>query len=844
MPFSYALQTLRARKGSFAGAFVALFFAALLITSCGMLLETGIHGGIAVERYAGTPIVVAGDQNVHQDTVETKGSGARVRTKVKHKAKPLSGRVWLSAALVERIAGVPGVRSAIPELTFPARIVSANGPGGGAANDPGYGHAWSSAALTPFTLSAGRAPAAPGEVVLDAGLAARDGLHVGDRVTVRSTLSPADYTVSGIATAATPLSRQSTLFFADGEARRLAAHPGLVTVIGVLPQPGTDPAALAGRIADATGATVHLGADRGPVEFLDAADARVRLISMGAVIGGTSLLVAALVVSGTFALGIQQRAREIALLRAVAATPRQLRRMIGREALAVGLLAGVLGAIAGLPAGALLYGRFVALGTAPASLHLSVSVFPMLAAVLGTTLGGWAAARTTARRAGRVRPVEALAESGLPPQRIPVLRTLVGLLVLVGGVVLVAVLAQLGTEKASTPVTFVTVLVLTIALSLLGPVVARAATGVVAPLLRGSRVSGYLAGANLRADPRRFAAVTVPLALLTAMVCTVLFTQTTLASAAADQAAAGSRGNWTLVADAPGLPPGAAAAVRALPGVRAVTEVLHSIVRIGVDAYQAQGVSTQGLSTGWDPGIAAGTLGGFADGDVAVSARAAASLGVGPGDGLAITLGDGTPVTLAVTAVYRSSLGFGDLTVSAALLSAHLDDPLAPAAGVVAGPEVTQAQLASVTARFPGVRVLDRSGAARLATVARQNNASVNLLAMGLVLAFTAISVVNTLAMSTGARGGEFSLLRLSGATRTQLRRMLRWEALGVAGTGVLIGTGIAAAVLSAFSAGMTGSAGPGWGWGPYVGVVALAATLTLAATALPARTLLRRRAS
>lgn len=141
----------------------------------------------------------------------------------------------------------------------------------------------------------------------------------------------------------------------------------------MLPRPGTDPGELAGRVEKAlkgtTSATAQVGTgdERGPVEFLDAAGARTKLVSMGGAMGGTSLLVAILVVVGTFALSVQQRHRELALLRAIAATPRQLRRMIGREALLVGLAAGVTGAFAGLPLAAWLYGRFIDSGVVPRS---------------------------------------------------------------------------------------------------------------------------------------------------------------------------------------------------------------------------------------------------------------------------------------------------------------------------------------------------------------------------------------------------------------------------------------------------------------------------------------------
>ena len=122
----------------------------------------------------------------------------------------------------------------------------------------------------------------------------------------------------------------------------------------------------------------------------------------------------------------------------------------------------------------------------------------------------------------------------------------------------------------------------------------------------------------------------------------------------------------------------------------------------------------------------------------------------------------------------------------------------------------------------------------------QQANAEVDYLATGLVLAFTAIAVVNTLAMSVAERVREFALLRLAGATRRQVLRMLRTEALAVLLLATALGSGIALAVLTAFSVGMTGRAAPSVT--PLV-YLATAGTLALVATAMPGRVALRVRA-
>ncbi|MFI8276142.1 FtsX-like permease family protein [Streptomyces sp. NPDC085929] len=836
MMLRYALQTVRDRKAGFLGAFVALLCAAALVTACGTLLETGLRGKIATERYAAAPVVVSADQNVHQTTVKEK----KGKAKTKHKAKPVAERAWLPASTVDAVRSVPGVERAVPELSFQA-VPLVKAPGGA---KPSYGHAWTSAALTPFTLTEGRAPQGGGEVVVDRELAARAGLKPGAPLTVQATGEPKTYTVSGIARSARgDLARQNALFFGDAEAQRLAARDGQVTAIGVLPAPGTDPGELAGRIEHAlrgTGAQVTAGDARGPVEFLDAAGARIKLVSMGGAMGGTSLLVAILVVVGTFSLSVQQRYRELALLRAIAATPKQLRRMIGREALVVGLAAGAAGALAGLPLAAWLHGRFVESGVVPANLERTAGIFPMFAAVGASLLGAWAAARITGRRIARIRPAEALAEAALERGRPAWIRIAIGVLLLAGGVVLVAVLSVLRTEPASTPVTFLAVVVLAGAVSLLGPLLVRGATALLAGPLRLAGAGGHLATANLRGNATRMASAVTPLALLIGMTCTVLFITPTLGNAARAQARDGVRAGWVLAAQGPGVTGAAAERIRRTPGVTAATEIVHTSVRVGLTKYGAQGVTPAGLARTWDPGVTSGSLDGFGEKSVAVSELAADQLGLKPGSPLKLALGDGTPVTLTVSAVYARGLGFGDLTLPHDLVAAHVDNPLASSVLVAAEPGTGREQLVAAVREFPGVGVLSAHDADEVWAERQQAGAEINLLAMGLVLAFTAIAVVNTLAMSTAERLREFAMLRLAGAKRRQVLRMLRAEAVAVLLIGAVLGSGISLAVLTAFSVGMTGAAAPAVLPVVYVGVLGVAGLLALAATALPGRVALR----
>ncbi|NUP36059.1 MAG: ABC transporter permease [Streptomyces sp.] len=805
-----ALKTLRHRKAAFTGAFVTLLCAAALVTACGMLLETGLRGRVAPERYAGAPVLVAGDQYVHQTIHKSNG-------KTKHKAKPIAERAWIPASLAQRLRRSPGVREVVAEVTFPVSTPAS------AKTGPAQGHGWDSAALTPFTLASGHAPKAADEVVVDA----RSGARVGTRLPVLTSAGPATYRVSGVTRQA--LSSQDTLFFAPAEARRLAGRPGQVSAIGVFPKAGQRPdvtAALRG-----TKALEYTGDDRGAVEFLDAEQARVKLISMGGALGGTSLLVAILVVAGTFALSVQQRQREIALLRAVAATPKQLRRLLAGEALVTAVAAGLVGSAVGIGLGFWLRSRFVALGAVPEHLPLVVSPFPAFAALLATALAAWAAARLSARRAARVRPVEALGEAALPTARLPWVRLVAGLLATAAGGVLTLVLSTLSTEAASGPVVLLTALIWTIAVSLLGPLLARAAVALLSLPLRASRVGGHLAAANLRAGSRRLASIITPLCLLTALTCTILFSQTTMSHAAQREAAAGSHADYVL---GPRVPASLAKSLRDRPGVEAVTEVLHTSVRVGLKKYGAQAVTPAGLERTTDLGVVAGSLRHLGTDTLAVSENAADRLGVSVGDTVHLTLGDGTPAALKVAALYTRGLGYGDLTLSHATVAPHVDNPMGTL--FVTAPDLPRAELSRLASAVPGVTVMDRAEAVAASTT----NAEVNYVAMGLIIAFSAIAVINTLSMSTSDRSRELALLRLVGTTRRQVLRVLRLETLTALVIATTLGTGIAFLTLTAFATGMTGSSTPHIPPLTYLAILAPTAALALAATALPARLALR----
>ncbi|WP_157420484.1 FtsX-like permease family protein, partial [Actinomadura kijaniata] len=418
--------------------------------------------------------------------------------------------------------------------------------------------------------------------------------------------------------------------------------------------------------------------------------------------------------------------------------------------------------------------------------------------------------------------VEALGEASGAVTRVPWARVAGGVVALAVGAVLTGVLASVRTDAAAGPLTPLTALAWTTAVTLLGPVLARVVLGPPALALAPLPGTGGLASLNLRAGARRLAPVVAPLTLMIALSSTLLFAETTLTGAGERQAREGTLATHVI---GPGVPGRAAEAVRRVPGVRAATEVLHTRVRAINSPYGVQGVTAEGLDATMDLGVTSGSLAELGNGTMA----AREGIGMKVGDRVSFSMADGTPVTLRVVAVYRRGLGFGDLTLPHALVAAHVDAPLSTV--LVAAPGVSRDALAAAA----GAPVRDRAAA-----VERRDGGAVNRLALGLIVAFAAITMVNTLAMAVAGRSRELALLRLVGATRRQVLRMVRLETLVVVLVAAVLGTLVALVTLVAYSSGMTGTATPHVPVLGYLGIVGGAGLLALLAAALPARAALR----
>jgi putative ABC transport system permease protein len=824
-----ALASLRNRKGAALGSLLALFFAAAMVGACGVLLETGLRGTIAPGRFAGAAVVVTGDQQIHWVNSKDKHG----KTKKKIKSKDLAERVWLPSSIGARVGTIPGAIVVI-DRTFTVELFRSNRTFIDEADGKAtYGHNWSAAQLTPYEIVSGQAPRSNTDIVLSSGLAAKAALVVGDRIGVQSTGSPSTFTVSGIARAQSPVTQEAAIFFSESEAIALARHGDSATAYGVF---GAKADAVRNALSGST-AQVVTGDNRGAAALPGASAAKTRLISMSGAIGGTALVVAILVVIGTFTLSIQQRYREMALLRAIGATPRQVRRLINREALVLGLLAGVTGAVAGLPLANLIHREFVSSGTVPDAIRVARSPLPVVASALVTLLAAQVASRISTRRITRIRPAEALSEASIQPRTIAPSRTVAGIVVTAVAVTVTIVLTTLHAEPAALPTTYLCVLLWMIGLTLLGPLLARAGVAVLGIVSRPSRVGGFLATKNSQMYSRRMASALTPLALLLAMTATVLFVPSTVETAVQAQTRDGLSADWVVASSGPGVPAAAAARIRSTNGVSAAVSAVASTVWIGRDKRSAQGLSNAGLTEIINPDVTSGTLAKLKDGDIAMSSLSAHGRHVG--DKVNGTLGDGTKVLFVLVAIYRRGLGFGDTLMNFDQLVQHVNSPLAQQVFIKGSldPNTLDNELAP----YPGLRLIDRSGYRQVISDHHNANDAANLAFLALIIAFCGIAVINTLVMATTDRTREFSLLRLTGATTRQVRSMLGWELAFTVVLAVVLAVIASGSTLIGFSIGMTDAATPTVSPLTCAALVLCAVVLGVIAVYLPAWALLRR---
>ncbi|MEV4117810.1 ABC transporter permease [Micromonospora sp. NPDC049645] len=833
-----ALGTLRQHRGAYAGTFFAALLAVALLAGGGLLLASVLTAKPPADRFAAATLVVSGDRAVTLEKVTTKEKKDKVKVKRKVKSERLTGAGSLPADLAGRLGDLPGVATAVADVAFPVQAGTSDGrPLRGADNAPVIGHGWASAPLTPYVLRTGEAPG-PGQVVVDADLANRSGATVGGRLVVTTKTGVRSMTVSGIAA---PVGRdglpaQGALFVADAEVASVSGLPG-PTAVAVLATPGTDPVALRAAVEKAAGkAPVLTGADRVRADLPGALPDYIGPISMFGFVIGITAFSAVFVLTGTVTLGVRQRLRELALLRASGATPGQLRRLLGVESVLLAGFAALPGAPLGVLFAHLVAARFRDLGAVPAQFVVRTNVIVLIAAAVAGMLVTFVGARIAGRRAVRIAPTQALAETANAPTGGLVVRAVLAVVTAAGAVALLIFVPLDG--PLGMGMSFVSSALLLCTVAALGPLLIRVLTTPVSRLVGLGGATGWLAGLVTRAEPRRVAAVAVPLVLMFAINATMLLNSALIDDLTAQEQVDRTASATAQVTAQGGLPLGTVEKLAALDGVTGAAATLptRAIVEQGgkPEDFATQGLLVAGDESALDLDLRAGTLPGT--GAFAASEYITDQYGWRLGDDVPIWLADGQQVHLRLAGVYARARGFGDLALPADLVAAHDPRGLVSTVGLRYHGDVPD----QIAASWPELRLTPTLGAAPARDAQNQQGAWELMVVIS--LGFTAIAVVNTFAIATAARRREFAGLRLVGATTGQLHRLVGREALITVSAGLALGILVTAIVVGAFSTAQDGTPRVFVDAGTYAAMLGGVAALGLVAGVVPARVLLGRR--
>ncbi|WP_030546999.1 FtsX-like permease family protein [Streptomyces albus] len=754
---STALRTLRTRWVTFAGSFVALSLGVALIAVMGLALASSLDApDRGPERFAAAPVVVKG-----QDTLVVPTPAGDRSRKLAH-PRSVPG---------DAVAKLRDLGTVVEDRSFAVRAE------GGPADL--VGHPWSTAAFAPYELAAGRAPETGDEAVIS-GDWARPGTQVrtgGGTVRVVGTVAGLGF--------------ENAIFYTDTRAAELSPRSLQLVV-------DADAAAVREAVRGSEGVQVLTGDAR---RYADAdpdrdSEALTAMNAMFGTAGGVTGFVSVFVVASTFAFAVAQRRREFGLLRIAGATPGQIRRMVVHEALAVGVLASAAGCVLGYHGAPKLASWAVEESLAPRWFTIGDYTWPyhvafgtgLFVALCGVLAASW--------RAGRTGPTEALREASVDTRTMTWGRRLFGAALLVTAAVTLVLALVTDPGDLLRRKTYVSrPMLLITAVALLAPVLVRPLVRLLAWLpARLPGAVGMLARENAATGVRRTAAVAAPVLVTVALAGSLLGATATLNEAKATEirerttadfvvSPAGDAGFDRATLQRLDAVPGAELSATASSAVYALEEGT-SLIR-----SDARAVDPQGLAATARLPLAAGKVSDLDDDSIIVNEEWEKHT---VGERVDVWLGDGTRTSLRIAAVMTTGTGNNGVYVTPRNAPAAPVDQVDVHLAKGAGSGTVAAGLRQAV-RVSGGEVL--AGDAWVRATYPESNRTTRMgffLVLGIALVYTGISLANTMVMATSDRTRELSVLRLTGATRWQVLRLVGAEALMVVVVGGVLGALVA----------------------------------------------------
>ena len=754
-------------------------------------------------------------------------------------------RNTIPASLLAAVRAVPGVAAADGTVSGLAQFIDEQGKAVATTGAPTLGFNWTEPGLSPLTLRSGREPQRSGEVVVDAVTAREHDFALGDRIKILFRGPTEEFTVVGITGFgdADNLAGATLAIFEETTAQRVFGKVGRFDSIEAKAAEGVSTVELRDRIVTVVPPGVEV------ITSKQVADESAKAVSQALgflstallVFGGIALFVGGFIILNTFSILVAQRTRELALLRALGASRRQVMASVVAEAFAVGVFASIvgigLGVLVAIGLQSLLKSFGIDLPASGVVLKPRTFIASVIVGVGVTVLSSI----SPARRASRIAPMAALRggaeEHGGSLRR----RSVAGAVVTaVGGGVLVYGLVGGGISLVGLGAALVFV-----GVALLSPLAAiPLARAIGAPLPHIAGMAGKLGRQNAMRNPRRTAATSAALMVGLGLVACVSVLAASIKASAAEIV------DEYLAADYIVSTP------NFLPSIS--TDLAPRLAR------QPELVAVSGLQTGqWrsdgqgrslygaDPAtvgqvlkfeVTAGDAGALSRGEILVGEEELEDKKLEIGDSLPMTFAQTGDTQLRIGGTFAKNQLLGNYLVSTATFDAHFPDRLDFVVLATAGPGVTpaaaRAAVERVTDEFPNVEVRDQ------AEFKQQQEDQVNQI-LGLITALLFLSIiialfgiVNTLALSIFERTRELGLLRAVGMSRRQVRSMIRGESVIIAVMGAILG--LAVGVLFGFAV-VNGLADEGIGavvipYGQLLTYVILAGVAGVIAAVFPAR--------
>jgi putative ABC transport system permease protein len=727
-----------------------------------------------------------------------------------------------SAAVLRKVAGLPGVRRAQGTIQDQARLVDRSGKAiGTAGNGTAVGVDPSAdQSLNPLQLVAGRWPRGNSEIALDKTTADKHHFRLGQSVSAFANGPVHRYRVSGIVRFGTvdSIGSATITVFDLATAQRLFDKRGKLDLIRVQAKNGVSDAELVREIRPLLSSTTQVKS----AEAQASSDSKNTQAGVDAIryillaFAGIALFVGGFVIANTLAITVAQRLRELATLRTLGASRRQVLGSVVLEAGVVGLIGSVVGLFLGLAIAVGLKALLQATGFELPGGRIVFSWRTILISLLAGTLIALLASLRPALRATRIEPIAAVREGAVLPRSrfaryaVPVSATI--------GVVAVGLFSY--GVFAHGLETQVRLLSLALGVLLVFVAVAMVASRVVRPLAfllgaPGARLggtAGTLARQNAARSPARTAstaaAMMIGLALITFFAVIGEGFRSSFTSSVDELFVA----DYAVTAGNNSLTNKAAAAVRKVPGVEAVTEIRSaeakrngkSIMVSGVDAKLARVMPLKWTSGSDSVPAQLGGDGAF------TSDLYAGDHSLEVGSPLTVRTPTGKALRLYVRGVFDQPKGgspFGGIAISKATFDGAFvnHDNQFTLLNIRGGPtDANSARLEHALRAFPTAKVQTRDEFrnGQLSNLNRLLHIFYALL--GLSVLVSMFGVINTIVLSVFERTREIGMLRAVGMSRRQVRRMVRHEsivtALIGAALGMAVGIFLAALTSTAFS--------------------------------------------